>query len=653
MYAFTAFLGAFLLFELELLAGQTLLPFYGGGYQVWTVCLVFFQGLLLAGYYYAHKVPSLFRKGGFPRFHAALALAAWAIMPVSFPVGQWAQSPATDLFLKLCWQLGLPFLVLSSTATLTQRLYLLRSDAPGQNPYPLYAWSNIGSLLGLAGFPLGLELIFSLEQNWLLWRALFGCYAALILVLTLRRYNLPGDGGQAAADVPAQDRTLWFLLPAASGALLITATNHIALSTASISLMWTVPLAIYLFTFALFFMETRWTRHILLAVFLLIGLWAASVKAHGGGLDRWLFFAINTSLACVCLGAHWRLFLLKPRAENLSSYYLHISAGGFAGTLALSLLLPFASRYIYARMADLLIALSVLALCADLLLSYRWRIFRWKPVTIAVLAPLLLYFHNTKAVELYSVRNFYGLYRVLDVPGTRVREFLSGVTLHGEQDFAPGKENEPMRYYSRTAPSGELFGMFAPDRVGLVGLGVGSLTPYAEKGTLWVYFELDPDVVEIAQKYFSFLSQAKGEVLVVPGDARKSLEKVPDGFFDLIVVDAFSGGGIPAHLLTMEAMSLYRDKTANGGVVALHISNAFFSLRKAAENAAAGAGFVTAYRRTRYDETFPSQWLVATRNRKLLERLYAAGWSRPLAKQAAVPWTDGKKNLISAIRTDQ
>ncbi|HOX22519.1 MAG TPA: fused MFS/spermidine synthase, partial [Elusimicrobiales bacterium] len=251
--------------------------------------------------------------------------------------------------------------------------------------------------------------------------------------------------------------------------------------------------------------------------------------------------------------------------------------------------------------------------------------------------------------EVYAVRNFYGLYRVLDVPGTQVREFLSGTTLHGEQDFAKGREDEPMRYYSRIAPSGQLFSIYNPPLVGLIGLGAGSLTPYARKDALWVYFELDPDVADIAQNYFSFLSRAKGDVRLVVGDARKSLEKVPTGFFDLLVVDAFSGGSIPMHLLTMEALSLYRDRLAENGVVLLHLSNNFFSLRGPVENAAAGAGFMTAYDRSKFDEEYPSQWLVATRNKKLLNALYDIGWQKPLAKTAAPPWTDSRKNLLSAI----
>jgi len=648
MYAFTSFLGAFLLFCLELLAGQTLLPFYGGGYQVWTVCLIFFQGLLLGGYYYAHKVPSLFKKGGFPLFHAGLALTAWALMPADFPQGQWLKTPATDLALKLCYLLGLPFLVLSATATLTQRLFLLRFGVPKGNPYPLYAWSNIGSLVGLLGFPLGLELLLSLEQNWLLWRLLFGTYAATFAWLALKRYEAP-PAETSDCTYPLRTRLLWFLLPTASGALLITATNHIALSTASISVMWMLPLAIYLLTFALFFMETRWTKTLVILSFVAMAGWAAATYALGGGLNRWIFFGINSALACTCLAAHWSLYRLKPEPSSLSSYYLHIAAGGFAGTLLLNLALPFASRFLYVRTVDLVIALALLALCADYILSLRWKCFRWKPVTIAVMVPLMLYFHNARSGEVYAVRNFYGLYRVLNVPGTKQLEFISGTTLHGEQDFAPGREDEPLRYYSRTAPSGQLFKAYNPERVGLVGLGVGSLTPYARKNAAWVYFELDPDVVYIAQTYFSYLARSQANLSIVVGDARKSLEKVPDGFFNLLVIDAFSGGNIPMHMLTMEAMALYRSKIKSDGVVLLHLSSGFFSLRQPVEKSAAGAGFITAYNRSQFNDEFPSQWLAATRNTDLLNTLYRLNWDKPLSKEISAPWTDGRKNILSAI----
>ena len=648
MYALSSFLGAFLLFYLELLAGQTLLPYYGGGSQVWTVCLVFFQGLLLGGYYYAHKVPPLFKKGGFPLFHCALALAAWALMPSAFPQSQWHKIPQADLALKLCWQLGLPFLLLSATATLMQTLFLHRADTPKENPYPLYAWSNIGSLAGLLGFPLGLEIVFSLEQNWLLWRLLFGVYCAVFIWIAFRRYDSP-DSEPPAPPPPAKLRRLWFLLPAASGALLITATNHLALSTASISVMWMLPLAVYLLTFVLFFMETRHTKALIWTILSIIAVWAGVTWFKGGGLYRWLFFGINSVLACACLVAHGSLYRLKPEPKLLSSYYLHIAAGGFFGTLLLSFAIPFASRYIYVRAVDLVFALALLALCADYFLSLRWNVFRWKPLALLVTLPMLLYFNNSQLLEVHAVRNFYGLYRVIDVPDTKTRQLISGITLQGEQNFEAGQEDEPQTYYAHTGPAGKLFSIYNPPTVGLIGLGVGNLMPYARKNALWVYFELDPDVSDIAQNYFSHLSRHSEEARLVIGDGRKSLERVPDGFFGLLVIDAFSGGNIPMHLLTMEALSLYKSKISPDGAVLLHLSGNFFRLRQPAEQAAHGAGLLTAYSNMPSGDT-PSQWLIATRNTGLLNSLYSAGWEKPLPHKTATPWMDGRKNILPVIR---
>ena len=657
MHCAIAFLGAFLLFHLELLAGQTLLPVYGGGYHVWTVCLVFFQGLLLGGYYYAHKAPQFFRKGGFPLFHAGLALCAWALMPMDFPQAVWNSHPALDLFLKLCWQLGLPFLLLSATATLVQRLYL-SGRAESGDPYHLYAWSNLGSLAGLLGYPLALELLFSQEQNWFLWRVLFGLYVFLFGYLALKTRNSPDCSEENAEPQSASPRArlAWFLLPAASGALLITATNHLVLSTASIALLWTLPLALYLFSYIVYFWgDGRFgQRAFQIAAFM-------SVPIAAGA---WFFVPPSASIgfACVvllllysCLAYHGAFYEARPGPRLLSSYYLHGAAGGFIGTLLASLVLPFLANHFRSDISDFAVMALLGALGLDIIMARRSPVFRYRPLLVCAAAIVSSMFVLRPAGIVATARTFYGSYVVSDHPASGVRILTNGVVSHGEQYLGSKRKSEPLGYYGPLSPVGDLFAVRPPRVAAIVGLGSGGLCPYAAEGAVWAFFELDREVLNLARKHFTYLRDCRAKTAFLFGDARVRLQSAPHGMFDFILLDAFSSGIVPTHLLTDEAARLYADKLAPGGLLAAHVSNNFFDLFRILAPAFEARGLEVLFKcgscpaEERGNYCNPSDWIAATADKKLAAALRARGWERYPRQASRVLWTDGRRNIFKAL----
>ncbi|MDD5628535.1 MAG: fused MFS/spermidine synthase [Elusimicrobia bacterium] len=658
-YSVLAFLGAFLLFQIELVCGQLVLPIYGGGYQVWTTCLLFFQGLLLLGYLYAHYLPRLLRPGTFLRLHLALLAAAAVLMPWRFPAQAWSAQPALDLLLRLSVFLGPPFLLLCATATMTQELYARTAPNGPRSPYSIYGWSNLGSVLGLLSYPLALEPACDLRTSYRIWRLLLVAFIAAFLPLLRHRYGgLPeGPGRQARA--PAEG-LLWLLLPATTSAALVTVTNYVNTMTSPMPLTWMVPLLIYLLTFAAYFLETPGKRHILSGAFVLCAA-AALILFKAPWATEGLRIVVLANLAFLlgCLFLHRELYGLKPGPALLSRYYIGIAAGGLLGTALICLGLPILARHLFARYADLDAVLILFAVSAALLFGARRLRGGWGYGVAAAILLLGVLVSNRPTPGLRTVealRNFYGVYHVKDDLAAGVRTMSHGATPHGKQYLAEPQRGVPLLYYGANSPVRDVFALAGTLRdAAVVGLGAGDLLPYARAGSRWTLFELDPDVVAMARRHFTFLADSRAELRHVAGDARLTLAAEPPRSLDLIVLDAFNGANIPFHLLTREAMLLYRDKLREGGLLAVHCSSNHFDLASvlAAGAGAAGlAGFAK--------EAGPaagadsphlnrSQWFAATADPGWAARLSGAGWT-PVRADRRFLWSDGRKNIFRALR---
>ena len=264
---------------------------------------------------------------------------------------------------------------------------------------------------------------------------------------------------------------------------------------------------------------------------------------------------------------------------------------------------------------------------------------------------------------LHMERNFFGVVRVTKSPDGRFVRLVHGTTLHGQQRADETGPPRPMTYYHERGPVGNLFRALPADRVkrvAVVGLGTGAVAAYARPGQEWVFYEIDPAVVRIARdpRYFTFLSSCRAEACdVVLGDARRQLARAPDGAFDVIILDAFSSDSIPVHLLTREAVRLYVQKLAPGGVLAMHVSNVHLDLpplvaRLAADHA---PPLVARYAHDspsdgeKADGKTASQWMVLARTAADLGPMAGGGYWQAVRHPGTGPvWRDDFANLLSA-----
>ena len=651
IFGFAAFLGSFLLFQLELAAGQTVLPYYGGSYYVWTVCLLFYQLVLVAGYAYALLLSERFAPRILLRVHLVLLAAALAFMPAAFPAQAFA-SPVADLLWRLTRFIAFPFLLLSASTTLCHKLL---SDASGRGTYGVFAWSNAGSLAGMLSYSLLLEPALPLASAALLWRALFIIYALLFaaaLLLGFHRHSAPEDPA-GAAEKPRY--LLWFLLPAGTAALLAAVTSYQSSATASMPLTWMIPLCVYLLSYAVLFAGGDLRVNTLrVSLFSLLVILAGLLWRLESPLTTVLLALLNWALFFACIVAHRELYLARPRSAALAPrYYLMMGLGGVAGT---ALVTPVGALRLSFGFADLYIALlAFVGALAYAVNRERGLGLRAVGFSTALLAGLIaLGMKLSGETRVYGLRNFYGIYRVEDDKAQGLRRFIHGSTVHGIQHLAAGEELKTTVYYSAGSPISEVLASFPAARVGAVGLGIGVSCADAREGTEWVFYELDPDVVHIARKYFTFLKKCRADVRVVTGDARINLQKEPPGRFDLLYLDAFTGGSVPFHLLTREALELYRSRLKPGGLMIFHVSANFLDIVPVLRLSASAAGLKSLFKTVSFDPDDParlsSEWLAVTANPAYLRKLAKNGWSAPPAPRGWQVWTDEYRNVLKAIK---
>lgn len=637
MAVLASFLGAFLLFAIQPLAGKSLLPIYGGGAGPWIACMLFFQLVLLGGYGYAHGIAKRLGTPAFLKIHGALALASLGVLALGFRQGAapWLPPPGTEagslfpplaILGTLAVSAGLPLLLLASTSPLIQAAFA--SLHPGKDPYRLYAVSNAGSLGGLLSYPFLVEPFLDLRvQAWVA-AVLFLVYLGLLFVLLSRVKaavpESPAEPVQAAAGVAWADRWKWIGLSALGTLWLCAVTNRISTDVASMPLLWIPPLAAYLLTFILVF-ETSWSFTgpgwrvgliLLVAVLAWIlggsplfnalqSAWGTQALTAFTPLAQsllWLNAHLGVSVAltmlagaAACLLVHAQLGSMRPAPAALTEYYLCISIGGATGGLFVSLLAPLFFDQAY----ELGLATAITG--GMVVFSFRrggsW--LRWPGLALgaasAGLAAFVVLFQATDRTRFYG-RDFFGTLNIQYLrPG--LLKLYHGGTSHGLQ-FA----KEPLRpasYYGNDSGIGVVLRTLQAERsnmrVGIVGLGVGNTAAFGRAGDEYVFFEISPRIIEVAGPqgtFFSVLKSTPARIRVLQGDGRllATSEGKAHGPYDVLMIDAFAGGHIPAHLLTVEALDGYSANLKEGGVLVLHVSHHLPLDQQAAANLRA-AGF--------------------------------------------------------------
>ena len=302
------------------------------------------------------------------------------------------------------------------------------------------------------------------------------------------------------------------------------------------------------------------------------------------------------------------------------------------------------------------------------LVAYMWadRPLRFGLGLAAVLAAGTLFPDHSGRILLQE-RSLFGVLRVALVSneGGTFHRLIHGSTLHGQQNLDPARRRDPQTYYHRDGPAGQIFALHgsgpAGTSVGVVGLGVGSLSAYARAGESWTFYEIDPAVARVARDpaFFTYLADCPaGRPRIILGDARLRLREAPDGSFGLIVLDAFSSDAVPVHMLTREALALYRRKLAPGGRLAFHISNRFFDLGSVLGTLAADSGWAVRVwsdlavtpEQERAGHSASVWAVLAASDVGLGSLANDAAWVVPARRPGEAPWTDDYSNLLGRLR---
>ena len=710
-YAFSVFLSAFLLFQIQPMIGKYILPWFGGTPTVWSTVLLFFQALLTGGYAYAYWLLGRLRGRQQGIVHLILlgvslglllaAALTWRspLTPDTSWRPQGSDLPIWGIIRVLAVSVGFFYFLLAANSTLMQAWF--NRDYPDRSPYRLYALSNTGSLLALITYPILFEPNLSLQAQGYLWALGYVVFALSVSYLALKTYRgRPAEvGPQGAGDRPDQDQrpragvyALWIGLAACASTLLISVTSQITQEVAVIPFLWILPLAIYLLTFILAFSGGRgYSRRLYLIAFFVISgvsVWML-VKYPPFGIITQLIIYLLLLFIC-CMICHSELYRLRPQPRFLPAFYLMIALGGAIGGIFVNLLAPYLFTTGFWELQWGFIACGILlaiVIQAERTTARRKRSgkarqpsapSRWKPKPAALISlgvilllsvAIVLIMLSISTQTLLTTRNFYGMLRVWRIndeyPGVRAYQLTHGKTVHGFQFESPDLRDLPTAFYTKDSGVGLAIlnhpARPGPLRIGALGLGVGVIASYGQPGDVFRFYEINPDVIQIAEQaggYFSFLKDSPAEIQVVPGDARVSLEhELASGGpqnFDLLVLDTFNGDAMPLHLLTKEAFEIYLQHLKPDGILAINASNRYFDLAPEIYRLADEMNMGAALIEDVGDgvQSYDSIWMLLTRKRDFLKLPAIASRSAPRPPMpAGLPvWTDDFSNLLQILR---
>jgi len=697
LFAISIFLSAFLLFQIQPMIGKFILPWFGGTPAVWSTVMLFFQVLLTGGYAYAYWLIGRPKNTRQTAIHITLLFLAILLMialafvwdsPIKPPASLKpldVSSPILDIFKILFLSVGLPYFILASNGPLMQAWF---SRIFPQHSYArLYALSNLGSLLGLLAYPTLIEPTLSLRNQGWFWSGgfvLFGLLAIWIAIQNRRatphasRHPIPFDQTQGRPDStsssgrpPSTLLLLWIVLSATASLLLLSVTNQVSQEVAVIPFLWILPLMLYLLSFILTFSGERgYNRKLYLILFAISFALILFVLTNLEVMNIYIqIFAYCLLMFSACMLCHGELYLLRPDARHLTAFYLMISVGGALGGIFTSLIAPliFNGYWEFIVALAMVIALWLTVIRAERVANYfAWARFM---VTVFFLVTISFALLDNYFGTLFSKRNFYGVIRVYEVIPNEATEsayqMTHGITLHGLQFINPEMQDLPTTYFVKG--SGVSLALLNHPKagrglkVGVLGLGVGTLAVYGQPGDEYRLYEINSIVVDLAEGqggYFLFLSNSKADITTVLGDARISLEQeLAEGHpqnFDVLALDAFSSDSVPMHLLTKEAFDLYLKHLASDGIIAANISNRHIDLLPVFWQLAQfyDLHIVMVNHDGSPNGGRASDWLLLTRDPALLEIPAIQAHSVDLNEYSTniQLWTDDYSNLFQILK---
>lgn len=722
LFVATIFTGSFLLFLVQPLVARMALPRLGGAPNVWNSAMLVYQALLLAGYGYAHRLSQMTVRRQAQLHIGLLAVAAISLpialadLPPPTPGMEVLWVPAL-----LALTIGPVFFLVSAQAPLMQRWYA--ADPAAGAPWALYAASNLGSFSGLIAYPLLAEpLLSSGAQSWG-WSIGYGLLLLVVATARLRwnaPKPAPVEAADPGEAIGPRRIALWLALSAVPSGLMLSSTTHLTTDLFAMPLLWVIPLGLYLLSFTAAFSDNRTLTNAVSQVaplFVLLSGGYAAASSHSTAAAP--FISSTALLFIVCVALHGRLYDSRPNPTQLTLFYFVMSAGGALGGLFTALIAPLVFDWVWEHPLLVLAAAALLprsslfdwrrlpgidpapariatAMLFAVALGLCWFLYQATStedqptillfaltVGIAVLGcmlagsrwlivPLLaalMYAQGGWATVDTSLgdkrsRSYFGVYTVRDYAANSMRTLAHGTTLHGQQSRDPKLRRLPLTYYGPGSGVGVAFAnaakLVGPNaRIGVVGLGTGTLACYRQPGQRWRFFEIDPAVLEYSRNgTFTYVADCAPDAEVVIGDARLELAKMPAGSFDLLAIDAFSSDAIPLHLLTSEAIGVYIDRLSPKGVLLVHISNRFIDLEPVLAAAVKQRGLAAVARDDLQAGNqavlfTSSTWIAIARDPAQIAALGkvapAFGWTS-LDPPAARAWSDDHASILPHIR---
>lgn len=697
------------------MVAKMLLPQLGGTPAVWNTSMVFYQTVLLLGYLYTHVSHRLLGAKGQAKLHLVVMGISLLFIPLALNMNigfAAALSPVTWLLLVLAISVGVPFFVLSANAPMVQSWFAHTGHKNSVNPYFLYSASNLGSFIALLGYPFVIEYLIPLSFQAKLWSVIYCVFLVMLcgcMYILYRRFSPAPDGSEEVREndsgaVPTlYDRLKWILLAFVPSSMLLGVTSYITTDVASIPLLWVIPLSIYLLTFVLVFAKKP--------IFYKLSVYLCPLFILITAVS--MLFASKVSFVSICLihiaaffmvtmVYHGRLAKTKPGVQYLTEFFLLISVGGVLGGIFNALIAPVifdsvAEYPLIIILAALLrpgrdlsikrsLYLDIALLAAFLLLPIGYPalteiigddakdvlaiyfmiavllslVSLKRPTRLAVGITALMLMATvlsaSSSTRLHIERSFFGVTKVVYDDETNSNWIVHNTTIHGIQSLEPEMKLAPISYYK---PLGEIFTALGEDvadkPVGVVGLGSGTAACYCQEGQPIDFYEIDTLVARVASdaQYFTYLRDCPAVSRIILGDGRLMLEKAEDGKYGLLIMDAYSSDALPMHLLTKEALKIYFDKLAEGGLIAFNISNRHLDISHVLAALAEDEGvfLMEKINEAKHELERPSHWIVMARKRCDFNVLQTGrnGWRKVNGNNSSL-WTDDYSNILEVLK---
>ena len=686
-FLFSIFLSAFLLFQVQPVIARYILPSFGGTPAVWTACMMFFQVALFCGYLYAHLLATRVPANRQYQLHVVFLGLSLLLLPIAPPDG-WSPSPTGEPSLQILALLGVavgvPFVLISASAPLLQHWFA--GANPGKSPFRLYALSNLGSLVALLSYPTLVEPSLTLRMQSWTWSVLYVLLAASIMYCGVLFSRSPassntGSGESESSPVPWSDRVLWMALAACGTTLLLAMTNLICQDVAVVPFLWILPLALYLISYIIAFDKDAWYDRRVWVSLLVVSLPPLLYLMFNQYANVSISLAFQLVIYCAvlfvsCMVCHGELARRRSAVPQLTTFYLYVALGGALGGIFVNLVAPM----VFIDFWELHIAIAATFVLLGVCVVLDRNAFKkaapraffntvWSLTTSALIVALFIQSRGDRDDAINSSRSFFGVMVVDETEAGTVfheRALYHGRVRHGRQLYAMGREVRPTTYFGPHSGVGHAILQHprrrAPDaanrglKMGIVGLGVGTLAAYGADQDTIQFYEIDPQVDLIARQHFSYLSNSSARVETTFGDARMSMEREfaeqGSNQFDILVIDAFSGDSIPMHLLTQEAFDLYAKHMRSDGILAVHITNQYVDLTDVIRNAASVIG-MHAVLFSEYPENWylsSNDWVLMGNNTLLHSsdtRDRQADWPSDIPRP--IRWTDDFSNLFDVL----